>query len=181
MKKISIYIMAFVLTISNLFCPLTAHAASSKKSPCITLSQYQCALKIGDKYTIHANTFTGLKPTWRSSDSSVASVNSSGRVTAKKHGTAIITANIRGIEASCKVTVLKTSLVINKKSVTLEAGQRERLYAGASTDTIIKWSSSRPSVATINENGVITAKKAGTAMITVTADSTSVTCRVTVK
>lgn len=181
MKKISIYIMAFVLIMSNLFCPLTAHAASSKMNPYITLSQYQCALKIGDKCTIRAITPPGLKPTWRSSDSSVASVNSSGRIVAKKHGTAVITAKVRGIEASCKVTVLKTTLVINTRSVTLEPGQTAHLYAGTSTDTVVKWSSSNTSVATINENGVITAKKAGTAIITATADSTNVTCKVTVK
>lgn len=56
-----------------------------------------------------------------------------------------------------------------------------RLKAETSTGHPVTYKSARSSIASVDENGVITAKKPGETTITVTADKTSQTCKVTVK
>lgn len=147
----------------------------------VLLSDFSHTLDIGDQFYLAAITSNGKKPTFRSSCSSVASVNTYGKITAKKAGTAVITAKISGAEASCKITVRKTSIKLNKSSVSMENGKSIRLTAKTSNGSKVKWKVDKKSIVSINENGVVTAKKPGTATITATADKTSVTCRITVK
>ena len=122
-----------------------------------------------------------------SSDTSVATVNASGKVVAKKVGTATITVKTsNGLTATCKMTVKQapTSVALNKTSVTLKKGSTETLTATltpSTSATYCSFSSSDTAVATINSNGVITAKKVGTATITVkTSNGLTSTCTVTV-
>lgn len=173
--------MALMLTISTMFSASAVYAADSYNIPYIILSQYYGTMKIGEGGYIAAYTSTGKKPTWKSSDSSVASVNTYGYVTAKKAGTTLITAKIKDAEASCKITVKKTAITLNKTNITLERGQWTRLAANTSNGTKVKWKSSKKSVATVDEYGTIVAVKPGETIITATADNTSVTCKVKVK
>ena len=69
---------------------------------------------------------------------------------------------------------------LNKKSLKLERGKTFKLKATGAEN--YQWSSSNKKIVSVDENGKITAKKAGTATITVTAkDATSAACEVTVK
>lgn len=147
----------------------------------VVLSSSAKTLDIGDQFCLLAVTSNGLAPKFSSSDSGVASVNTYGIVTAKKAGKATITAKISGGEASCKITVSKTSIVLSKTSVSLENGSCIKLTAAVSTGHAVSWKSSKTSIASVNSDGTITAKKPGSTTITATADKTSVTCRVTVK
>ena len=70
----------------------------------VLLTKYTKTMKIGDEYYLTAITSTGKKPKFSSSDSAVASVNTYGKITAKKAGNATITAKIANGEASCRVT-----------------------------------------------------------------------------
>ena len=173
--------MTLVLTIGTMCSTSVVQAADSYDIPYIILSQYYGTMKIGEGGYIGAYTSTGKKPTWKSSDSSVASVNTYGYVTAKKAGTALITAKIKDAEASCKITVQKTTITLNKTNVTLEHGQWTRLLASTSNGSKVKWKSSKKSVATVDEFGTVIALKPGETVITATADKTSVTCKVKVK
>lgn len=147
----------------------------------VLLDTYQKTMKIGDEFYLFAITSTGKKASFSSSNSSVASVNTYGKVTAKKAGTATITAKIKNGEASCKVKVSKTTITLNKKSIVLQNGYSAKLTATTSTGHEVTYKSSKSSIASVDEDGVILAKKPGTATITVTADKTSVSCKVTVK
>lgn len=157
----------------------TVYAASGYEF--VLLDKYAKIMKIGDEFYLLAITSTGKKPSFSSSSSSVASVNTYGKVTAKKAGTAVITANIKNGEASCRITVQKTSIELSAKSISLENGSCAMLRATASTGHRVTYKSSKSSVASVDENGLITAKKPGTATITASADKSAAACKVTVK
>lgn len=97
MKKARKALFLTVLTVLILSLPLTASAAVkiSKKSVTLTKTQ-KTTLKI---------TGTKKKVKWSSSKKSVASVSAKGVVTAKKKGTAVITAKVGNKKYTCKVTV----------------------------------------------------------------------------
>ena len=158
---------------------ITAHASSGYEF--ILLNSYSKTMKIGDEAYLTAITSNGKKPSFSSSSSAIASVNTYGKITAKKAGTVKITAKIRNGEASCSVTVKKTEIRLSEKSVSLENGERHMLRVASSTGHPAKFKSSKSSVASVDENGLILAKKPGQADITVTVDKTAVKCSVTVK
>ena len=121
--------------------------------------------------------YTTLKDVvWSSSDESVATVEN-GVVTAHKVGSATITATTTdgsNLSASCEVTVEPTpaeSIALDKTEVTLKATETTTLTVTILPETTtikdVVWSSSDESVATV-ENGVVTAHKVGTAIITAT-------------
>lgn len=130
------------------------------------------------------------KVTWSTSKKKVATVKS-GKITAKKVGTATITAKTTsGKKATVKVYVVKkakksTSVKLNKKSLTLKKGAKYTLVPTVkpsnSTDTV-KWTSSRKKIATVDAFGTVTAKKKGTTTITAkTTSGKKYTCKVKVK
>ena len=147
----------------------------------IILSKYHTTLKIGQTTRIIGVAANGKTVRWKSSKSSVASVDTYGKITAKKAGTCVVTAKVSGAEAGCKVTVKKTEIRLNATSVTMENGGSFRLKADTSNGSQVTWSSSKSSVASVEEDGSICAKKVGEARITAKADGTKKTCKVTVK
>ena len=82
------------------------------------------------------------------------------------------------------LTVSPTSVSLNKTSLTLEVGKTYTLtktISPSTATTSYSWSSSNTSVATVNSSGKVTAKKTGTATITVkTSNGKTATCKVTV-
>ena len=130
--------------------------------------------------------------TWKSSNPEVATVDQEGKVTAIKEGSATITVTtVNGKEATCTVTVTKKpvpieSVSLNKTTLTLEEQQAETLVAtinpsDTTDDTTLTWKSSNPEVATVDQEGKVTAIKEGSATITVTTvNGKEATCTVTV-
>ena len=167
-RSIALLCTAVLFTASVFSAPLTADAASPAL---VILSRYHATLKIGDSFTLR----------FKSSKSAVASVNTYGRVTAKKAGTCTITGKVAGGEASCKITVTKTIITLSTASITMENGAQVTLKGQTSNRSPISWKSQKSSVAEIDENGKISAKKPGETTITAKADGTKKTCHVTVK
>ena len=184
-KKVIRVALAILCMVSMLFISeyqkVEVYAASGYGF--IFLSAYEKTLKTGDTYCLSVVSSGSKKPTFTSSDSKVVSVNTYGKITAKKAGSATITAKTKNAEASCKVTVTKTKVTLNKTSLILENGESAVLTAASSTGHKVTWKSAKTSIASVSENGKVTAKKPGTATTTVTAkvDGTSVNCKVTVK
>lgn len=147
----------------------------------IVLNTYKQTLSVGDEYFLLAISSNGKSLSYSSSSSSVASVNTYGKITAKKAGSATITVKTRGGEAACKITVRKTVVTLSKSSIKLQIGRQARLTAKVSTGHSIRWKSAKPSIASVTANGVIIAKKSGQTTITASVDNTSVTCKVTVE
>ena len=114
---------------------------------------------------------------WSSSKKSVASVSGSGKVTAKKKGKAVITANANAGTKKCKVTVEDPRL--SAKSISLDLKQSKKLKLTGCKHSV-KWTSSNSSVAKVSK-GKVTAKRVGSAKITAKAHGKKFTCKVTVK
>ena len=128
------------------------------------------------------------KLTWSSSKPAIATVSDKGVVTPKKAGTAKITvktANGKKANITVKVVDAKSVKLKEGKSKTLKVGKKLTLHATVSpakVKTKLTWTSSDTKVATVSGKGVVTAKKAGTAKITVkTANGKSATITITVK
>lgn len=166
-----------ILTLSSFFPATRANAGSLGF---VLLSKYHATVDVGDEFYIIAVTTTGEIPHWKSSSSKIASVNAYGKVTAKKPGTVTITAKIKNGEASCKVTVRKTTITLSQTSVSLERGETLRLSASTSNHSGVTWKSSKKSIAIVDENGLVTGMKPGETTITASADGTSKICKVKV-
>ncbi|MCD8195739.1 MAG: S-layer homology domain-containing protein [Lachnospiraceae bacterium] len=166
----------------------------------VTLDQTAAELTVGDTLTLTATVLpenaTDPTVTWKSGKTSVATVDESGVVTALKAGTAVITATAGDYSATCTVTVTakevaSTGAALNVESATVAVGGTVPLTVSlAPADTTesvaaTTFESSDESVATVDENGVVTGVAAGTATITatVTTDADAeytLSCTVTV-
>ncbi len=130
---------------------------------------------------------------WTSSAPEIATVDENGVVTVHAAGEATITATARdgsGKTASCKVTVIRravTGIKLNTKKATMLHNRSLKLKATVNPkdayDKALIWTSSAPEIAAVDENGVVTALKPGTAVITATSKDSgkSAACNVTVK
>ena len=164
----------------------------------INISESEMTIKEGESVTLTTtcypdNTTFSKKITWSSSDTNVATVDANGTVIAKSAGTAVITATTEnGKTASCTVTVEKklipiTEVCLDKSSATLPEGETTALTATVlpenTTDSKnVSWSSSNSEVAIVDANGTVTAKSAGTAIITATSENgKTASCAITVE
>ena len=155
------------------------------------LDKSELELTEGDEAVLTATVMpenaTDKTVTWTSSNTSVATVTN-GKVKAVKAGTATITAKAGDKSAKCTVTVLPsfiavTSVTLDKTTLGLVEGDQAVLTATVSpdnaTEPAVTWTTSNASFATV-EDGMVTAVKAGTAVITAKAGDKSAKCTVTV-
>ena len=163
----------------------------------VRLSESTVGIVEGSTYKLTAtvlpeNTTDSKSVSWSSSNSEVATVDANGTVTAKRAGTAVITAtSTNGKTAGCTVTVSKkeipiTEISLDKSSATLTEGETTTLVATVLPENTtygksVKWSSSNVAVTTVDIMGKVTAKSAGTAIITATSENgKTASCTVTV-
>ena len=147
--------------------------------------------KVSLTANIAPSTASNKKLTWKSSNPKVAAVSSSGVVTGKAGGTAIITCTAKdgsGASANCTVNVTPiypTGLKMSKTALTVKLGKTAALkatIAPKNTDfKTLTWTSSNPAVAAVDAKGKIRALSSGTAVITATtSNGISASCTVTV-
>ena len=182
-------------------CTITASSGDQKATCSVTVSPILVTaieidpvsreLSIGESFTIAATVLpsnaTDPNVQWRTSDETVATVSSSGEVTAVGVGSCVITASVGEVEAACEVTVLSvpvSSVMLDCESWRLMVGDSFTLHAQVlpsyATFTAVSWQSSDSSVAMVDEDGVVTALSAGICTITAEADGQSAGCELTV-
>ena len=170
-------------------CTITVKNAPSK----ISLNKTSLTLGVGETYDLNSSLPSGTAShsvVYTSNNTSVASVKAGGGlVTAKKTGTATITATtFNGKTVKCTVTVKNapSKISLNKTSLTLSIGEtydlNSSLPSGTASHSVV-YTSNNTSVASVKAGGgLVTAKKEGTATITATTyNGKKVTCTVTVK
>ncbi len=193
----------YVRTINPGEARITVLTANGKQDQCtitvleekipvtsLSLDQDDVILTEGEsitlKLTVEPKNTTDHNYTWTSSDPSIASVDSSGKVTAKKAGSTLITVMTENKKmAICDIEVKEkvTKITLDSKEKTTSVGEKVTFKATlepAGSKAEVTWSSSDPSVATVS-GGVVTAKKAGDVTITAKAGSLSATAKVKVK
>ncbi len=161
----------------------------------ITLDNETLTLKRGETgkliATIEPTDAADKSVTWSSSDETVATVDAEGNITTLKIGTADITATTvdGGFTAVCKMTVEApnvSGVSLDVTTVSLTEGEDLQLNAMVDPedagDKSVTWSSSDPTVAEVDADGLVKALKAGTADITVATTDGGFTavCSVTV-
>lgn len=148
----------------------------------VSVSPKTLDLVEGDAATLSAVVLpadaTDPSVTWASSNTGVATVSSQGEVKAISAGktTITVTSNDGGKKAECAVTVTAAhvpvrSVSVDPSSLSIEKGQSATLTAtvlpdNASSPSVV-WSSSDETVATVSQEGVVSALELGTAVITV--------------
>ncbi len=195
-----------VTGIANGTCVITATSANGKTSGCnvsiesitpvssISLSQSSITMFPAEKQTLTADVqptdATDPSVTWQSSDISVATVNTSGEITAVSMGDATITAYAGNKTATCDVQVNRYEPVIgislNKAELVIAQAQEEQLTASLQPSYVsnktVNWTTSDASIVMVDNTGKIKGIAVGNATITATSEDGSykATCQVEV-
>lgn len=148
---------------------------------------------IGSSFTvkpvISPEDASDLGVVWESADTKVVSVASDGTVTAIGPGTTTVkaTTNDGSFTSNCVVSVKSPAqhVSLDKTSLKLLEGESGKLTATVyplnSTQKTLTWVSDHPDVASVDNEGNVTARKAGTATVTVkVAENVTAVCKVTV-
>lgn len=177
----------------------TADSAETVAVTSVSLNKSSIELAVGDTKTL-TKTISPANATisnveWTSDDPNVVAVSANGRIRGIAVGTTTITVTTDdgAKKATCTVTVSGevskvsvTGVSLDKPALELTEGDTTTLTATVTpdnaTNTDVTWSSTNPSVATVDAEGKVTAVAAGTTTITVTTvdGEMTATCPVTV-
>ena len=181
-------------------CSVTVEGEETVLPTGVTLSHTTLNMKAGEETlliaTVQPADATDKSITWESNAPETVSVDSEGRLTAHKAGTAVITAKtVNGFSAFCMVTVEEgdepeipvKGIVLSHRFLDLTEGETAQLTVtiepADATDRSISWESSDEDIATVGADGTVRAIAAGTSVITVTTTDGGFTaeCLVNVK
>ena len=182
MKKILARTIIFIL-VSTLFISNFVFAEEGTK---VNITLDRTEISIPNLTTYQLNTIEEVN--WKSSNTNVATVSSTGKVTAKKVGTVDITATSIKDGSSfavCTVKVIRRTIKLNKNKHTIKLKKSYKLKATTNPkNQKVVWKSSKPKIVKVNKKtGKIIALKLGKAKITATEKKGKVkaTCIITVK
>ena len=160
----------------------------------IALDVTEKQLEEGESFTLTAtitpDNASDKTVTWTSQNADIAEVDQNGKVTAKKAGQTTVTATTKdgAKTASCAITVIArvASIALDVTEKQLEEGESFTLTAtitpNNASDKTVTWTSQNAEIAEVDQNGKVTAKKAGQTTVTVTTNDGAKTasCVITV-
>ena len=163
----ALLVLVFLL-LTGMARPAQAAVRLSPKSVTLIKGQTQVLKVTGAKE----------KVTWSTNNPDVAGVSSSGKVTAKKKGSATITAAADGEKLTCRVTVEEPYISHTSRTIKVGGTAVLKVYG---TSQKVTWASSAKTVATVTQADKVTGKKKGNSTITATVLGKKFTCKVTVE
>ena len=175
---------------TTLTCSVTVNAASTETDYSYALNYSSIQMSVDDQKQLIVNVSPSkqISPQWSVADDTIVSVAENGIVTALKEGTTTITATVDGEVLTCTVTVTAKYLyTLDRTKVSVEEGKTQQLYILVAPDLEegdtmpeFTWASDDDDIATVDDDGLVTAVAPGTANITATAGNVVLTCEVTV-
>lgn len=158
----------------------------------VTISQPSAEMIIGEtiqlKAIITPSNATEKDVIWASSKQSVATVNQEGLVTALTEGSTTVSASAGGKYGSCVVSVANRTVIVNSislspKSLQLYVGGEQQINVTVDPDeakSMIKWQSGDNVIASVDNNGKVSAISVGETWISAKAGEVEAKCPVTV-
>ncbi len=169
-------LISFVIIFMSFYMVPNILNMSTNSSYAASISKRSTTIAKGNTYTLKIKG-TKKKVKWYSSNKKIATVNSKGKVTAKKKGRATITAKVGKRKYRCSIKVVNPKL--SKSSKTVVKNSTYTLKVSGTTSKV-KWYSSNKKIATVTSRGKVTAKKAGTATITAKVNGKKLKCTIKV-
>jgi len=169
-KQAMAVILAVTTSLHPSFSMMAAEYPMSNVSTSVSLDE-KLILNYGKSKTIKISKQkfpAPVTPIWVSKDRSVADVSTKGKVKGVGRGKTTVTAMIGDDTYTCDVVVDKPELIDRKITLSIGESRRIALQGVVSSDPV--WVSSKPSVASVSENGLVTGIQKGSAKMTATVN-----------
>ena len=132
-----------------------------------TLNKTSVTLYTKGKKIIQLSADTESVVKYTSDNEKVAAVDENGRVTAKKAGTALITASADGYQSTCRIVVKKPTFQVAKKMIKVKKGKKARIIVKVCPSTKVVFASANKKIAAVTKKGMLKGMKKGQTKIKV--------------
>ena len=132
-----------------------------------TLNKTSVTLYTKGKKIIQLSADTESVVKYTSDNEKVAVVDENGRVTAKKAGTALITASADGYQSTCRIVVKKPTFKVAKKMIKVKKGKKARIIVKVRPTTKVVFASANKKIAAVTKKGILKGMKKGQTKIKV--------------
>lgn len=132
-----------------------------------TLNKTSVILYTKGKKIIQLSADTESVVKYTSDNEKVAAVDENGRVTAKKAGTALITASADGYQSTCRIVVKKPTFKVAKKMIKVKKGKKARIIVKVRPTTKVVFASANKKIAAVTKKGMLKGMKKGKTKIKV--------------
>ena len=132
-----------------------------------TLNKTSVTLYTKGKKIIQLSADTESEVKYTSDNEKVAAVDENGRVTAKKAGTALITASADGYQSTCRIVVKKPTFQVAKKMIKVKKGKKARIIVKVCPSTKVVFASANKKIAAVTKKGMLKGMKKGQTKIKV--------------
>ena len=147
--------------------PTVTPLPSTSEPRAFTLNKTSVTLYTKGKKIIQLSADTESVVKYTSDNEKVAAVDENGRVTAKKAGTALITASADGYQSTCRIVVKKPTFKVAKKMIKVKKGKKARIIVKVRPTTKVVFASANKKIAAVTKKGMLKGMKKGKTKIKV--------------